>query len=60
MNQAESEALFGRMLDGGLPDEAIAATLIELADRGETAAEVAGAVRAMRARMKRITAPAGA
>ncbi len=60
MNQAESEALFGRMLDGELPDEAIAATLIELAERGETAAEVAGAVRAMRARMKRITAPAGA
>ena len=60
MNQAESEALFGRMLDGGLPDEVIAATLIELAERGETAAEVAGAVRAMRARMKRITAPAGA
>ena len=60
MNQAESEALFGRMLDGEMPDEAIAATLIELAERGETAEEVAGAVRAMRARMKRITAPAGA
>ena len=60
MNQAESEALFGRMLDGEMPDEAIAATLIELAERGETAEEVAGAVRAMRARMKRIAAPAGA
>lgn len=60
MNQAESEALFGRMLDGEMPDEAIAATLIELAERGETAEEVAGAVRAMRARMKRISAPAGA
>ena len=51
MNQAESEALFGRMLDGEMPDEAIAATLIELAERGETAEEVAGAVRAMRARI---------
>lgn len=60
MNQAESEALFGRMLDGEMPDEAISATLIELAERGETAEEVAGAVRAMRARMKRISAPAGA
>lgn len=60
MNQAESEALFGRMLDGEMPDEAIAATLIGLAERGETAEEVAGAVRAMRARMKRISAPAGA
>jgi anthranilate phosphoribosyltransferase len=56
----EAEALFGRMLDGGMADDEIATTLIELADRGETAAEVAGLVRAMRARMKRITAPAGA
>lgn len=60
MNQTEAEALFGQMLDGELADEAIAATLIELAERGETAAEIAGAVRAMRARMKRITAPSGA
>ncbi|MFN5781132.1 MAG: anthranilate phosphoribosyltransferase, partial [Novosphingobium sp.] len=56
----EAEALFGRMLDGGMADDEIANTLIELADRGETAAEVAGLVRAMRARMKHITAPAGA
>ena len=56
----EAEALFGRMLDGEMADDAIAATLIELADRGETAQEVAGLVRAMRARMKRISAPAGA
>ena len=55
----EAETLFGRMLDGAMTDQEIAATLVELADRGETAAEVAGAVRAMRARMKRITAPEG-
>ena len=60
LSLGEAEALFGRMLDGGMADDAIAATLIELADRGETAAEVAGLVRAMRARMKRITAPEGA
>ncbi len=60
MNQAEAEALFGQMLDGEMADEAIASTLIELADRGETAQEIAGAVRAMRARMKRITGPGGA
>jgi len=60
LSLGEAEALFGRMLDGGMADDAIAATLIELADRGETAAEVAGLVRAMRARMKRITAPVGA
>ena len=56
----EAEALFGRMLDGQMADEEISATLIELADRGETAAEVAGLVRAMRARMKPVSAPAGA
>ncbi|MFM5949867.1 MAG: anthranilate phosphoribosyltransferase [Novosphingobium sp.] len=60
MTLDEAEALFGRILDGLVPDDEIATTLIELADRGETAAEVAGAVRAMRARMKGITAPAGA
>ena len=59
MNQAEAQALFGRMLDGDMADEVIAATLVDLADRGETAEEVAGAVLAMRSRMKRITAPAG-
>ena len=56
----EAEALFGRMLDGAMSDDQIAATLLELAERGETAADVAGAVRALRARMKRIEAPAGA
>lgn len=56
----EAEALFGRMLDGAMDDGEIAATLVELADRGEAASEVAGAVSAMRARMKRITAPVGA
>jgi anthranilate phosphoribosyltransferase len=48
---ADAEALFGRMLDGQLPDEDIAATLIEMAERGETAQEIAGAATAMRARM---------
>ncbi|HVR89612.1 MAG TPA: anthranilate phosphoribosyltransferase [Novosphingobium sp.] len=57
---ADAEALFGRMLDGAMEDTAIASTLVELADRGETAAEIAGAVCAMRARMKWITAPEGA
>lgn len=60
MNMAESEALFGRMLDGQMDDAEIAEVLVALADRGETAADVAGAVKAMRARMKRISAPANA
>ena len=55
MNQVEAETLFGQMLDGEMADDAIAATLVELADRGESAEEIAGAVRAMRARMVRIS-----
>ncbi|MAF28205.1 MAG: anthranilate phosphoribosyltransferase [Croceicoccus sp.] len=54
----EAEALFGQMLDGGMADNAIAEALVDMADRGETAEEIAGAVRAMRARMKPVPAPA--
>lgn len=56
----EAEARFGAMLDGEISDEAIAALLVEMAERGETAAEIAGVVRAMRARMQPVAAPAGA
>ena len=57
---ADAEALFGRMLDGGMGDVEIAATLIDLAERGETANEIAGAARAMRVRLIPVKAPAGA
>jgi anthranilate phosphoribosyltransferase len=53
----EAEAAFAAMLDGAVEDEAIARFLVELADRGETAAEIAGAARAMRARLIPIAAP---
>lgn len=56
----EAEAAFGAMLDGKLDDAAIVAFLIALSDRGETASEIAGAARAMRARMIPIQAPANA
>ena len=57
---ADAEAQFGAMLDGAMADAEIAATLTILHERGETAGEIAGAVRAMRARMKPVTAPPGA
>ena len=60
LNEAEAEELFGRVLDGELEQAAVAALLVELADRGETAAEIAGAARAMRARMVAVSAPDGA
>jgi anthranilate phosphoribosyltransferase len=55
-----SHELFARMLDGEMADGEIEATLLELADRGETAEDVAGAAMAMRERMTRIDAPAEA
>ncbi|MBW8754344.1 MAG: anthranilate phosphoribosyltransferase [Sphingomonadales bacterium] len=60
LDEEEAEAAFGAMLDGELADEDIARFLVALSDRGETAAEIAGAARAMRARMIPIAAPANA
>jgi anthranilate phosphoribosyltransferase len=56
----EAEKLFGRMLDAEMPDAETRDMLITLSERGETAAEIAGAASAMRARMIAISAPAGA
>lgn len=55
-----SRALFARMLDGLMPDEEIESTLLNLADKGETAQDIAGAALAMRERMSRVSAPAAA
>ena len=60
LDEAEAEAAFGAILDGTVSDEAIAEFLTGLAERGETAPEIAGAARAMRARMIPVTAPANA
>ncbi|MDD3799179.1 MAG: anthranilate phosphoribosyltransferase [Novosphingobium sp.] len=58
--EEEAERAFGAILDGGAPDDEIAAFLIALSDRGETASEIAGAARAMRARLIPVSAPANA
>jgi len=60
LEEDEAEHLFGQMLDGSLADEDIARFLVDLSDRGETASEITGAARAMRARMIPIKAPADA
>jgi anthranilate phosphoribosyltransferase len=57
---SDSEALFGQILDGQMSAEHITDLLITMADRGETPEEIAGAAKAMRARMVRVTAPANA
>ncbi|HMO68825.1 MAG TPA: anthranilate phosphoribosyltransferase [Novosphingobium sp.] len=51
---------FGELLDGGMNDDEIASFLVELAERGETAIDIAGAVMAMRERMMPMRAPANA
>ena len=60
IGEAEAEAAFGMILDAHVSETAIAAFLVVLSDRGETASEIAGAARAMRARMIPISAPANA
>ncbi len=51
---------FEEMLDGKMSVGEIESALITIADRGETAEEIAAASRAMRARMIRVFGPVGA
>ncbi|TAD74266.1 MAG: anthranilate phosphoribosyltransferase, partial [Sphingomonadales bacterium] len=60
LSEAEAEAAFGTLLDGAPSEDDIAAFLIALSARGETADEIAGAARALRARLIPINAPDGA
>ncbi|QUT03947.1 anthranilate phosphoribosyltransferase [Sphingobium phenoxybenzoativorans] len=56
----EAASAFTAILDGTVSDEAIAAFLTGMSQRGETAPEIAAAAQAMRARMIPIEAPEGA
>lgn len=49
LNQAESEALFGRLVAGELDETTMAALFVALRLKGETADELIGAARALRA-----------
>jgi len=60
MNEAESEEVFGWILDGEASDEEIGRFLLAMTERSETADEIAGAARALRARLIPIDAPEGA
>ena len=51
---AEVEALIGRIVDGRVPDTMVAALLAALAAKGETIDEIAGAARALRARVRAV------
>jgi anthranilate phosphoribosyltransferase len=54
LERAEMESLFGRIMDGAVTPVYQAALLAALATKGETVAEIVGAVAAMRARAIRI------
>ncbi|MGJ3258764.1 MAG: anthranilate phosphoribosyltransferase [Rhodospirillales bacterium] len=56
----EAEAAFGIIMSGEATPAQIAGLLMALRVRGETVDEITGAVRTMRAKMDKITAPEGA
>ena len=57
LTETEAETAFGALLDGAPSEEEIEKFLIALSDRGETSNEIAGAARALRARLIPIEAP---
>ena len=57
LGEEEAEAVFGRILDGAPGEDEIAAFLLGMSKRSETADEIAGAARALRARLIPIDAP---
>ncbi|MDG5747512.1 anthranilate phosphoribosyltransferase [Qipengyuania sp. XHP0207] len=59
LSEAEAEEVFGWILDGETSDAEIARFLRDMSMRSETADEIAGAARALRARLIPIDAPEG-
>ena len=60
LDENEAEAAFSLIMDGSAGEAQIASLLTSLHMRGETVAEMEGALRAMQARMESIQAPPGA
>ncbi|MFA7457608.1 MAG: anthranilate phosphoribosyltransferase, partial [Micavibrio sp.] len=60
LDEDEMGACIQALMEGAIPHEDAAAFLTSLAERGESAQEIAGAARIMRAFASSITAPAGA
>lgn len=57
LDHETAEAAFADILDGRVPDEAIAQFLTAMTIRDETSVEIAAAARALRARMIEVAAP---
>jgi anthranilate phosphoribosyltransferase len=60
LTEAEAEAAFGVIMDGGATPAQIGAFLMALRQRGETVAELTGAARILRAKAITVKAPADA
>lgn len=60
LTEAQASQAFSTILDGKANSAEISSFLVGLADRGETAIEIAAAAQAMRARMIAVNAPDGA
>ncbi len=60
LSEDEAREAFLCIMQGGVPEMQLAAFLVALKARGETADEIAGAVSAMRSLMVPVTAPEGA
>ena len=60
LDEAEAETAFGTLLDGEPSEAEIEAFLVALTQRGETEDEIAGAARALRARLIPMAAPENA
>ena len=54
LSRAAAEAAFGDLMDGKATEAQKGAVLLGIATRGETAEEIAGAVAALRARMRKV------
>lgn len=59
LGEAEAEEVFGWILDGETGEEDIARFLVDMSARSETSDEIAGAARALRARLIPVEAPEG-
>ena len=57
MSESEAEEVFGWILDGEASEEEIARFLLAMTERSETAEEIAGAARALRARYIPVNGP---
>src|SRR6202030_2067164 len=60
LTRSEAESAFDSMLSGEVTPSQMGGFLMALRVRGETVDEITGAVAAVRAKMLRVTAPAGA